>query len=158
MERIEAYKIINTILFKLKKDKIDIKLLTNILFLVEWKFIEYTDYRLFNIKWSTDIYKNALNVKNFLERLNIELIREKNSIYIYLDEEIGYTNGYIKKSIDMLNNYSNNELVYDDDIELKSDNFFLSLLPINMFKKHIDNNFEEFDILELFKSKKSKVY
>ena len=71
---------INAIINEIKKNlniyEINLKDITNILFLLEWNFINKTEYRLFNIKWKNETSENINIIRNFLLEHEIELKQE----------------------------------------------------------------------------------
>ena len=75
-ENNEINAIINEIKKNLNIHEINLKDITNILFLLEWNFIKKTEYRLFNINWKNETNENINIIRNFLLEHEIELKQE----------------------------------------------------------------------------------
>lgn len=145
----EINAIINEIKKKLNIDEINLKDITNILFLLEWNFINKTEYRLFNIKWKNETSENINIIRNFLLEHEIELKQETRFETIKTKNTEHKLTSYIKKSIE--------EVTILEDLLNKSEFYFLETLPLDLsilkIKKIID-----IDIEDLLKRKKNKEY
>ena len=130
-------------------DEINLKDITNILFLLEWNFINKTEYRLFNIKWKNEASENINIIRNFLLEHEIELKQETRFETIKTKNIEHKLTTYIKKSIE--------EVISLEDLLNKSEFYFLETLPLDLsilkIKKIID-----IDIEDLLKRKKNKEY
>lgn len=148
-ENNEINAIINEIKKKLNIDEINLKDITNILFLLEWNFINKTEYRLFNIKWKNETSENINIIRNFLLEHEIELKQETRFETIKTKNTEHKLTAYIKKSIE--------EVISLEDLLNKSEFYFLETLPLDLsilkIKKIID-----IDIEDLLKRKKNKEY
>ena len=148
-ENNEINAIINEIKKKLNIDEINLKDMTNILFLLEWNFINKTEYRLFNIKWKNETSENINIIRNFLLEHEIELKQETRFETIKTKNTEHKLTAYIKKSIE--------EVISLEDLLNKSEFYFLETLPLDLsilkIKKIID-----IDIEDLLKRKKNKEY
>lgn len=145
----EINAIINEIKKKLNIYEINLKDITNILFLLEWNFINKTEYRLFNIKWKNETSENINIIRNFLLEHEIELKQETRFETIKTKNTEHKLTAYIKKSIE--------EVTILEDLLNKSEFYFLETLPLDLsilkIKKIID-----IDIEDLLKRKKNKEY
>lgn len=145
----EINAIINEIKKKLNIYEINLKDITNILFLLEWNFINKTEYRLFNIKWKNEASENINIIRNFLLEHEIELKQETRFETIKTKNTEHKLTAYIKKSIE--------EVISLEDLLNKSEFYFLETLPLDLsilkIKKIID-----IDIEDLLKRKKNKEY
>lgn len=145
----EINAIINEIKKKLNIYEINLKDITNILFLLEWNFINKTEYRLFNIKWKNEASENINIIRNFLLEHEIELKQETRFETIKTKNTEHKLTAYIKKSIE--------EVTILEDLLNKSEFYFLETLPLDLsilkIKKTID-----IDIEDLLKRKKNKEY
>lgn len=145
----EINAIINEIKKKLNIYEINLKDITNILFLLEWNFINKTEYRLFNIKWKNETSENINIIRNFLLEHEIELKQETRFETIKTKNTEHKLTAYIKKSIE--------EVISLEDLLNKSEFYFLETLPLDLsilkIKKIID-----IDIEDLLKRKKNKEY
>lgn len=145
----EINAIINEIKKKLNIYEINLKDITNILFLLEWNFINKTEYRLFNIKWKNETSENINIIRNFLLEHEIELKQETRFETIKTKNTEHKLTAYIKKSIE--------EVTILEDLLNKSEFYFLETLPLDLsilkIKKTID-----IDIEDLLKRKKNKEY
>lgn len=145
----EINAIINEIKKKLNIYEINLKDITNILFLLEWNFINKTEYRLFNIKWKNEASENINIIRNFLLEHEIELKQETRFETIKTKNTEHKLTAYIKKSIE--------EVTILEDLLNKSEFYFLETLPLDLsilkIKKIID-----IDIEDLLKRKKNKEY
>ena len=148
-ENNEINAIINEIKKKLNIDEINLKDITNILFLLEWNFINKTEYRLFNIKWKNETSENINIIRNFLLEHEIELKQETRFETIKTKNTEHKLTAYIKKSIE--------EGISLEDLLNKSEFYLLETLPLDLsilkIKKIID-----IDIEDLLKRKKNKEY
>lgn len=148
-ENNEINAIINEIKKKLNIYEINLKDITNILFLLEWNFINKTEYRLFNIKWKNEASENINIIRNFLLEHEIELKQETRFETIKTKNTEHKLTAYIKKSIE--------EVTILEDLLNKSEFYFLETLPLDLsilkIKKIID-----IDIEDLLKRKKNKEY
>lgn len=148
-ENNEINAIINEIKKKLNIYEINLKDITNILFLLEWNFINKTEYRLFNIKWKNEASENINIIRNFLLEHEIELKQETRFETIKTKNTEHKLTAYIKKSIE--------EVISLEDLLNKSEFYFLETLPLDLsilkIKKTID-----IDIEDLLKRKKNKEY
>ena len=148
-ENNEINAIINEIKKKLNIDEINLKDITNILFLLEWNFINKTEYRLFNIKWKNETSENINIIRNFLLEHEIELKQETRFETIKTKNTEHKLTAYIKKSIE--------DVISLEDLLNKSEFYFLETLPLDLsilkIKKIID-----IDIEDLLKRKKNKEY
>lgn len=148
-ENNEINAIINEIKKKLNIDEINLKDITNILFLLEWNFINKTEYRLFNIKWKNEASENINIIRIFLLEHEIELKQETRFETIKTKNTEHKLTAYIKKSIE--------EVTILEDLLNKSEFYFLETLPLDLsilkIKKIID-----IDIEDLLKRKKNKEY
>ncbi len=148
-ENNEINAIINEIKKKLNIYEINLKDITNILFLLEWNFINKTEYRLFNIKWKNETSENINIIRNFLLEHEIELKQETRFETIKTKNTEHKLTAYIKKSIE--------EVISLEDLLNKSEFYFLETLPLDLsilkIKKIID-----IDIEDLLKRKKNKEY
>ena len=148
-ENNEINAIINEIKKKLNIDEINLKDITNILFLLEWNFINKTEYRLFNIKWKNEASENINIIRIFLLEHEIELKQETRFETIKTKNTEHKLTAYIKKSIE--------EVISLEDLLNKSEFYFLETLPLDLsilkIKKIID-----IDIEDLLKRKKNKEY
>lgn len=148
-ENNEINAIINEIKKKLNIYEINLKDITNILFLLEWNFINKTEYRLFNIKWKNEASENINIIRNFLLEHEIELKQETRFETIKTKNTEHKLTAYIKKSIE--------EVISLEDLLNKSEFYFLETLPLDLsilkIKKIID-----IDIEDLLKRKKNKEY
>lgn len=148
-ENNEINAIINEIKKKLNIDEINLKDITNILFLLEWNFIKKTEYRLFNINWKNEASENINIIRNFLLEHEIELKQETRFETIKTKNTEHKLTAYIKKSIE--------EVISLEDLLNKSEFYFLETLPLDLsilkIKKIID-----IDIEDLLKRKKNKEY
>lgn len=148
-ENNEINAIINEIKKKLNIYEINLKDITNILFLLEWNFINKTEYRLFNINWKNETNENINIIRNFLLKHEIELKQETRFETIKTKNTEHKLTSYIKKSIE--------EVTILEDLLNKSEFYFLETLPLDLsilkIKKIID-----IDIEDLLKRKKNKEY
>lgn len=148
-ENNEINAIINEIKKNLNIHEINLKDITNILFLLEWNFINKTEYRLFNIKWKNEASENINIIRNFLLEHEIELKQETRFETIKTKNTEHKLTAYIKKSIE--------EVTILEDLLNKSEFYFLETLPLDLsilkIKKIID-----IDIEDLLKRKKNKEY
>lgn len=148
-ENNEINAIINEIKKKLNIYEINLKDITNILFLLEWNFINKTEYRLFNINWKNEASENINIIRNFLLEHEIELKQETRFETIKTKNTEHKLTAYIKKSIE--------EVISLEDLLNKSEFYFLETLPLDLsilkIKKIID-----IDIEDLLKRKKNKEY
>lgn len=148
-ENNEINAIINEIKKSLNIHEINLKDITNILFLLEWNFINKTEYRLFNIKWKNETSENINIIRNFLLEHEIELKQETRFETIKTKNTEHKLTSYIKKSIE--------EVTILEDLLNKSEFYFLETLPLDLsilkIKKIID-----IDIEDLLKRKKNKEY
>lgn len=148
-ENNEINAIINEIKKKLNIYEINLKDITNILFLLEWNFINKTEYRLFNIKWKNEASENINIIRNFLLEHEIELKQETRFETIKTKNTEHKLTSYIKKSIE--------DVISLEDLLNKSEFYFLETLPLDLsilkIKKIID-----IDIEDLLKRKKNKEY
>jgi hypothetical protein len=148
-ENNEINAIINEIKKNLNIHEINLKDITNILFLLEWNFINKTEYRLFNIKWKNETSENINIIRNFLLEHEIELKQETRFETIKTKNTEHKLTAYIKKSIE--------EVISLEDLLNKSEFYFLETLPLDLsilkIKKIID-----IDIEDLLKRKKNKEY
>lgn len=148
-ENNEINAIINEIKKKLNIHEINLKDITNILFLLEWNFINKTEYRLFNINWKNETNENIITIRNFLLKHEIELKQETRFETIKTKNTEHKLTAYIKKSIE--------EVISLEDLLNKSEFYFLETLPLDLsilkIKKIID-----IDIEDLLKRKKNKEY
>lgn len=148
-ENNEINAIINEIKKKLNIYEINLKDITNILFLLEWNFINKTEYRLFNINWKNEASENINIIRNFLLKHEIELKQETRFETIKTKNTEHKLTAYIKKSIE--------EVTILEDLLNKSEFYFLETLPLDLsilkIKKIID-----IDIEDLLKRKKNKEY
>ncbi len=148
-ENNEINAIINEIKKSLNIHEINLKDITNILFLLEWNFINKTEYRLFNIKWKNETSENINIIRNFLLEHEIELKQETRFETIKTKNTEHKLTAYIKKSIE--------EVISLEDLLNKSEFYFLETLPLDLsilkIKKIID-----IDIEDLLKRKKNKEY
>lgn len=148
-ENNEINAIINEIKKNLNIHEINLKDITNILFLLEWNFINKTEYRLFNIKWKNETSENINIIRNFLLKHEIELKQETRFETIKTKNTEHKLTAYIKKSIE--------EVISLEDLLNKSEFYFLETLPLDLsilkIKKIID-----IDIEDLLKRKKNKEY
>lgn len=148
-ENNEINAIINEIKKKLNIYEINLKDITNILFLLEWNFIKKTEYRLFNINWKNEASENINIIRNFLLEHEIELKQETRFETIKTKNIEHKLTTYIKKSIE--------EVISLEDLLNKSEFYFLETLPLDLsilkIKKIID-----IDIEDLLKRKKNKEY
>ena len=148
-ENNEINAIINEIKKKLNIHEINLKDITNILFLLEWNFIKKTEYRLFNINWKNETSENINIIRNFLLEHEIELKQETRFETIKTKNTEHKLTAYIKKSIE--------EVISLEDLLNKSEFYFLETLPLDLsilkIKKIID-----IDIEDLLKRKKNKEY
>jgi hypothetical protein len=148
-ENNEINAIINEIKKKLNIYEINLKDITNILFLLEWNFINKTEYRLFNINWKNEASENINIIRNFLLEHEIELKQETRFETIKTKNIEHKLTTYIKKSIE--------EVISLEDLLNKSEFYFLETLPLDLsilkIKKIID-----IDIEDLLKRKKNKEY
>ncbi len=148
-ENNEINAIINEIKKNLNIHEINLKDITNILFLLEWNFIKKTEYRLFNIKWKNETSENINIIRNFLLEHEIELKQETRFETIKTKNTEHKLTAYIKKSIE--------EVISLEDLLNKSEFYFLETLPLDLsilkIKKIID-----IDIEDLLKRKKNKEY
>lgn len=148
-ENNEINAIINEIKKSLNIHEINLKDITNILFLLEWNFINKTEYRLFNIKWKNETSENINIIRNFLLEHEIELKQETRFETIKTKNTEHKLTAYIKKSIE--------EVTILEDLLNKSEFYFLETLPLDLsilkIKKIID-----IDIEDLLKRKKNKEY
>lgn len=148
-ENNEINAIINEIKKSLNIHEINLKDITNILFLLEWNFIKKTEYRLFNINWKNEASENINIIRNFLLEHEIELKQETRFETIKTKNTEHKLTAYIKKSIE--------EVISLEDLLNKSEFYFLETLPLDLsilkIKKIID-----IDIEDLLKRKKNKEY
>ena len=148
-ENNEINAIINEIKKNLNIHEINLKDITNILFLLEWNFINKTEYRLFNINWKNEASENITTIRNFLLKHEIELKQETRFEAIKTKNIEHKLTTYIKKSIE--------EVTILEDLLNKSEFYFLEILPLDLsilkIKKIID-----IDIEDLLKRKKNKEY
>ncbi len=148
-ENNEINAIINEIKKSLNIHEINLKDITNILFLLEWNFINKTEYRLFNINWKNEASENINIIRNFLLEHEIELKQETRFETIKTKNTEHKLTAYIKKSIE--------EVISLEDLLNKSEFYFLETLPLDLsilkIKKIID-----IDIEDLLKRKKNKEY
>lgn len=148
-ENNEINAIINEIKKNLNIHEINLKDITNILFLLEWNFIKKTEYRLFNINWKNEASENINIIRNFLLEHEIELKQETRFETIKTKNIEHKLTTYIKKSIE--------EVISLEDLLNKSEFYFLETLPLDLsilkIKKIID-----IDIEDLLKRKKNKEY
>ena len=148
-ENNEINAIINEIKKNLNIHEINLKDITNILFLLEWNFIKKTEYRLFNINWKNEANENINTIRNFLLKHEIELKQETRFETIKTKNTEHKLTAYIKKSIE--------EVISLEDLLNKSEFYFLETLPLDLsilkIKKIID-----IDIEDLLKRKKNKEY
>lgn len=148
-ENNEINAIINEIKKNLNIHEINLKDITNILFLLEWNFIKKTEYRLFNINWKNEASENINIIRNFLLKHEIELKQETRFETIKTKNTEHKLTSYIKKSIE--------EVTILEDLLNKSEFYFLETLPLDLsilkIKKIID-----IDIEDLLKRKKNKEY
>ena len=148
-ENNEINAIINEIKKNLNIHEINLKDITNILFLLEWNFIKKTEYRLFNINWKNEASENINIIRNFLLEHEIELKQETRFETIKTKNTEHKLTAYIKKSIE--------EVISLEDLLNKSEFYFLETLPLDLsilkIKKIID-----IDIEDLLKRKKNKEY
>lgn len=148
-ENNEINAIINEIKKNLNIHEINLKDITNILFLLEWNFIKKTEYRLFNINWKNEVNENITTIRNFLLKHEIELKQETRFETIKTKNTEHKLTTYIKKSIE--------EITILEDLLNKSEFYFLEILPLDLsilkIKKIID-----IDIEDLLKRKKNKEY
>lgn len=148
-ENNEINAIINEIKKNLNIHEINLKDITNILFLLEWNFINKTEYRLFNINWKNETNENINIIRNFLLEHEIELKQETRFETIKTKNTEHKLTAYIKKSIE--------EVISLEDLLNKSEFYFLETLPLDLsilkIKKIID-----IDIEDLLKRKKNKEY
>ena len=148
-ENNEINAIINEIKKNLNIHEINLKDITNILFLLEWNFIKKTEYRLFNINWKNEANENINIIRNFLLEHEIELKQETRFETIKTKNTEHKLTAYIKKSIE--------EVTILEDLLNKSEFYFLETLPLDLsilkIKKIID-----IDIEDLLKRKKNKEY
>lgn len=148
-ENNEINAIINEIKKNLNIHEINLKDITNILFLLEWNFINKTEYRLFNINWKNEASENINIIRNFLLEHEIELKQETRFETIKTKNTEHKLTAYIKKSIE--------EVISLEDLLNKSEFYFLETLPLDLsilkIKKIID-----IDIEDLLKRKKNKEY
>lgn len=148
-ENNEINAIINEIKKNLNIHEINLKDITNILFLLEWNFIKKTEYRLFNINWKNEANENINTIRNFLLKHEIELKQETRFETIKTKNTEHKLTAYIKKSIE--------EVTILEDLLNKSEFYFLETLPLDLsilkIKKIID-----IDIEDLLKRKKNKEY
>ncbi len=148
-ENNEINAIINEIKKNLNIHEINLKDITNILFLLEWNFINKTEYRLFNINWKNETNENINIIRNFLLKHEIELKQETRFETIKTKNTEHKLTAYIKKSIE--------EVTILEDLLNKSEFYFLETLPLDLsilkIKKIID-----IDIEDLLKRKKNKEY
>lgn len=148
-ENNEINAIINEIKKNLNIHEINLKDITNILFLLEWNFIKKTEYRLFNINWKNETSENINIIRNFLLEHEIELKQETRFETIKTKNTEHKLTAYIKKSIE--------EVTILEDLLNKSEFYFLETLPLDLsilkIKKIID-----IDIEDLLKRKKNKEY
>lgn len=148
-ENNEINAIINEIKKNLNIHEINLKDITNILFLLEWNFIKKTEYRLFNINWKNETNENINIIRNFLLKHEIELKQETRFETIKTKNTEHKLTSYIKKSIE--------EVTILEDLLNKSEFYFLETLPLDLsilkIKKIID-----IDIEDLLKRKKNKEY
>ena len=148
-ENNEINAIINEIKKNLNIHEINLKDITNILFLLEWNFINKTEYRLFNINWKNETNENIITIRNFLLKHEIELKQETRFETIKTKNTEHKLTAYIKKSIE--------EVTILEDLLNKSEFYFLETLPLDLsilkIKKIID-----IDIEDLLKRKKNKEY
>ena len=148
-ENNEINAIINEIKKNLNIHEINLKDITNILFLLEWNFIKKTEYRLFNINWKNEANENINIIRNFLLEHEIELKQETRFETIKTKNIEHKLTTYIKKAIEEVTNL--------DDLLNKSEFYFLETLPLDLsilkIKKIID-----IDIEDLLKRKKNKEY
>jgi hypothetical protein len=120
-ENNEINAIINEIKKKLNIYEINLKDITNILFLLEWNFINKTEYRLFNINWKNEASENINIIRNFLLEHEIELKQETRFETIKTKNTEHKLTAYIKKSIE--------EVISLEDLLNKSEFYFLETLP-----------------------------
>lgn len=148
-ENNEINAIINEIKKNLNIHEINLKDITNILFLLEWNFIKKTEYRLFNINWKNEANENINTIRNYLLKHEIELKQETRFETIKTKNTEHKLTAYIKKSIE--------EVTILEDLLNKSEFYFLETLPLDLsilkIKKIID-----IDIEDLLKRKKNKEY
>lgn len=148
-ENNEINAIINEIKKSLNIHEINLKDITNILFLLEWNFINKTEYRLFNINWKNEASENINIIRNFLLEHEIELKQETRFETIKTKNTEHKLTAYIKKSIEVV--------ISLEDLLNKSEFYFLETLPLDLsilkIKKIID-----IDIEDLLKRKKNKEY
>lgn len=148
-ENNEINAIINEIKKNLNIHEINLKDITNILFLLEWNFIKETEYRLFNINWKNEANENINTIRNYLLKHEIELKQETRFETIKTKNIEHKLTTYIKKAIEEVTNL--------DDLLNKSEFYFLEILPLDLsilkIKKIIDINIED-----LLKRKKNKEY
>lgn len=129
---------------------INIKDLTNILFLIEWEFIKISKYRLFNYKWTNSLENNIGLIRNDLKKCNLEIISHNRYEMIYYCESDYKLTNYINKSIEKIKDY---ELILN-----KSEFYFLDKLPFDLFYKNDKLEFINIDIEELVRKKENKEY
>lgn len=129
---------------------VNIKDLTNILFLIEWEFIKISKYRLFNYKWTNSLENNINLIRNDIKKCNLEIISHNRYEMIYYCESDYKLTNYINKSIEKIKDY---ELILN-----KSEFYFLDKLPFDLFYKNDKLEFINIDIEELVRKKENKEY
>lgn len=142
-----------SIIAKIKKDlnlrDMNLKDLTNALLLVEWNFITYTGYRLFNFQWTNNQSTNINTVKKTLIENGFKL--KSNVRYETIEiENVDYKlSTYINKSIEELDLY--------EDFLNKSEFYFLNLLPFELAYYNV-KSIQDIDLEKLVERKKNKEY
>lgn len=151
MNDVEEFKgILKYIFNTLNIKSINIKELTNLLFLIEWEFIKLAKYRLFLYKWTNSSEENIRLVREDIKRCNLNiLINNKYELIYYCESDYKLTT-YIVKSINKIKDY---ELVLN-----RSEYYFIEKLPFDLWYDLNKLNVKFLDIEELVRKKENKEY
>lgn len=149
-DTLELKGILKYIFQTLNKTQLNIKDVTNILFLIEWEFVKLTNYRLFYYKWTNDLESNIKLIRQDINNTNLNILINNKYELIYLCDSDYKLTTYMKKAIDSIKDY--------DLLLAKTEFYFLEKLPFDLFYNVNCYNVKEIDIEILVKRKENKEY
>lgn len=151
MGELDEFKgIIKEIYKTLNISYLNIKDLANILYLVEWNFINYTNYRLFYYEWTNCQETNIKLIRKNIVENNIKHVYNYRYEDIYITDSDYKLSTYIKLSIAKIKEY---EMLLN-----KSEFYFYETLPFDLFYDINKQKISSLDIINLVNRKNNKEY
>lgn len=139
----EIYKVLNL-------GYLNIKDLTNILYLVEWNFVNNTGYRLFYYNWTNCQESNIKQIRKDIIENNIKYVYNYRYEDIYITKTEYKISSYIKLSIDKIKKL--------DMLLNKTEFYFYETLPFDLFYDTNKQKVSDIDIVNLVNRKNNKEY